>query len=100
MFKHLSEKTLSIFLLFINKIWFSHELPKYWKHSVVIPIHKTGKNPSDPVSYTPISPESPQIFYYIKNHLHMIAYFHIYLEIPFFAVNHVSITYQMLFGSL
>jgi hypothetical protein len=27
----------------------------------------------------------------------MIAYYHIYLEIPFFAVNHVSITYQMLF---
>jgi hypothetical protein len=30
----------------------------------------------------------------------MIAYYHIYLEIPFFAVNHVSITYQMLFESL
>jgi hypothetical protein len=27
----------------------------------------------------------------------MIAYYHIYLEIPFFAINHVSITYQMLF---
>jgi hypothetical protein len=28
MFKHLSEKTLSIFLLFINKIWFLQEIPK------------------------------------------------------------------------
>jgi hypothetical protein len=27
----------------------------------------------------------------------MIAYYHIYLEIPFFAVNHVSIT-AMVFG--
>ena len=32
MFKHLSEKTLSIFLLFINKIWFLQEVPKDWKH--------------------------------------------------------------------
>jgi hypothetical protein len=37
------------------------------------------------------------MFYCLKNHLHMIAYYHIYLKIPFFAVNHVSITYQMLF---
>jgi hypothetical protein len=35
-----------------------------------------------------------------QNHLHMIAYYHIYLGIPFFAVDHVSITYQMLFESL
>ena len=55
MFKHLSEKTLSIFLLFINKIWFLQEIPKDWKHSIIIPIHKTGKNPSDPLSYIPIS---------------------------------------------
>ena len=55
MFKHLSEKTLSIFLLFINKIWFLQEIPKDWKHSIIIPIHKTGKNPSDPLSYRPIS---------------------------------------------
>jgi hypothetical protein len=76
----LSEKTLSIFLLFINKIWILQEIPKDWKHSIIIPIHKNGKNPSDPLS--------------------LIAYYHIYLEIPFFAVNHVSITYQMLFESL
>jgi hypothetical protein len=55
MFKHLSEKTLSILLLFINKIWFLQEIPKDWKHSIIIPIHKTGKNPSDPLSYRPIS---------------------------------------------
>jgi hypothetical protein len=55
MFKHLSEKTLSIFLLFINKIWFLQEIPKDWKHSIIIPIHKNGKNPSDPLSYSPIS---------------------------------------------
>ena len=46
MFKHLSEKTLGIFLLFTNKIWFLQEIPKDWKHSIIIPIHKTGKNPS------------------------------------------------------
>jgi hypothetical protein len=53
MFKHLSEKTLSILLLFISKIWFLQEIPKDWKHSIIIPIHKTGKNPSDPLSYRP-----------------------------------------------
>ena len=37
MFKHLSEKTLSIFLLFINKIWFLQEIPKDWKHSYYNP---------------------------------------------------------------
>jgi hypothetical protein len=41
--------------------------------------------------------ENLVMFYCLKKHLHMIAYYHIYLEIPFFAVNHVSITYQMLF---
>jgi hypothetical protein len=55
MLKHFSEKSRSIFLLFINKICFLQELPKDWKHSIIIPIHKTGKNPSDPLSYRPIS---------------------------------------------
>jgi hypothetical protein len=50
-----SEKTFSIFLLFINKIWLLQKIPKDWKHSIIIPIHKTGKNPSDPLSYRPIS---------------------------------------------
>jgi hypothetical protein len=35
MFKHLSEKTLSIFLSFINEICFLQEIPKDWKHSIV-----------------------------------------------------------------
>ena len=51
MFKHLSQKTLSMMLLFINKIWFLQEIQKDWKHSIIIPIQKTGKNPSDPLSY-------------------------------------------------
>ena len=55
MFTHLSEKTLSIFVLFINKICFLQEIQKDWKHSIIIPIHKTGNNPSDPLSYRPIS---------------------------------------------
>ena len=41
--------------MFINKICFLQEIQKDWKHSIIIPIHKTGNNPSDPLSYRPIS---------------------------------------------
>ena len=36
MLKHVSDKILSIFLLFINTIWFLQELPKDWKHSIIM----------------------------------------------------------------
>ena len=38
-----------------TSIAYLQEIPKDWKHSILIPIHKTGKNPSDPLSYRPIS---------------------------------------------
>ena len=55
MFRHMSDKTLSIFLLFINKMWFSQVFPSSWKHSIIIPCYKHGKDPSDPLSYRPIA---------------------------------------------
>ena len=55
MFKHMSNKTLSIFLLFINRMWFTQAFPTSWKHSIVIPCFKNGKDPSDPSSYRPIA---------------------------------------------
>ena len=55
MFRHLSDKTLSIFLLFLNKIWFTQILPSDWKHCIVVPCLKASKDPSDPLSYRPIA---------------------------------------------
>ena len=43
MFKHLSKKNHLVYFY-----WFLQEIQKDWKHSIIIPIHKTGKNPSDP----------------------------------------------------
>lgn len=36
-------------------MWTLRFLPAEWKHAVVVPIHKAGKNPSLPLSYRPIS---------------------------------------------
>ena len=54
MFKKFEEKSLNI-LLFINRIWFLQELPSQWKHSIIIPSLKQGKDSSDPLSYRPIA---------------------------------------------
>jgi hypothetical protein len=40
---------------FTEILWFLQEIPKDWKHSIIIPIHKNGKNPSDALSNRPIS---------------------------------------------
>ena len=55
MFKKFRDKSLSILLLFFNRIWFLQELPTEWKHSIIIPSFKQGKDPSDPQSYRPIA---------------------------------------------
>lgn len=53
--KHLPLKTQNIILKLINTSWRKKQLPQSWKSSIVIPIQKTGKNPSDSSSYRPIS---------------------------------------------
>ena len=55
MFKKFTDKSLSVLLLFINNIWFLQTLPAQWKHSVITPVFKTGKDPTDPQSYRPIA---------------------------------------------
>ena len=39
----------------MNRIWFLQTLPAEWKHSVIIPSYKPGKNSSDPQSYRTIA---------------------------------------------
>uniref|UniRef100_A0A0B7BSI4 Reverse transcriptase domain-containing protein n=1 Tax=Arion vulgaris TaxID=1028688 RepID=A0A0B7BSI4_9EUPU len=45
------KKLLEIF----NCSWKSGVIPKEWKEAILIPIKKTGKDPTDPSSYRPIS---------------------------------------------
>jgi len=44
-----------LLLRFFNLIWEKCYIPKEWKHAVVLPIPKAGKDPHDPSSYKPIA---------------------------------------------
>jgi len=55
MIKHLSNVSLKSILQVFNVIWKRGEIPAIWKHAVVIPILKPGKDESLPISYRPIS---------------------------------------------
>jgi len=46
---------LGVILRFFNKVWALGKLPCDWKHSIVIPILKDGKDSTAPSSYRPIS---------------------------------------------
>lgn len=51
---NMSDMSLSYLLKVINSLVSTGEVPELWKSHVVIPILKTGKNPSDASSYRPI----------------------------------------------
>ena len=53
--KNLPEHTLRELLGLINRSWRSGVVPSSWRHSLVIPILKSGKSPSDPNAYRPVS---------------------------------------------
>jgi len=55
MVKHLSETSLSIILSLFNKVWESGKLPADWKHGVIVPIAKPGKDRTQPNNYRPIA---------------------------------------------
>ncbi|GBN52364.1 hypothetical protein AVEN_5166-1, partial [Araneus ventricosus] len=55
MFRCLTLVNLQKILSLVNKIWLSGNIPPSWKHSVIIPILKPGKNASELKSYRPIS---------------------------------------------
>ena len=38
-----------------NQIWLNSDFPVSWRHSVVLPVLKPGKDPLNPASYRPIS---------------------------------------------
>lgn len=42
-------------LKLINSIWECGILPREWKHAIIMPILKPGKNAGEPSSYRPIA---------------------------------------------
>ncbi|GBO34829.1 putative RNA-directed DNA polymerase from transposon X-element [Araneus ventricosus] len=55
MLRCLTLVNLKKILSLVNEIWLSGNIPPSWKHSVIIPILKPGKNASELKSYRPIS---------------------------------------------
>ena len=53
--KHLDDVALEEVLALSNYVWEEGVLPKVWKHAVVVPVLKPGKDPSCPSSYQPIA---------------------------------------------
>ena len=41
--------------MIFNMIWYTSQCPKQWKDAILTPILKPGKDPSDPLSYRPIT---------------------------------------------
>jgi ribonuclease HI len=55
MLQHLGEATKKKLLNIFNKSWKTGQIPEIWKHAVICPIYKSGKQKTDPKSYRPIS---------------------------------------------
>lgn len=54
MIGHLSDPSKNIMLLF-NKVWELGKLPSSWKHGIIIPIVKPGKDHLQAANYRPIA---------------------------------------------
>ena len=54
-YKLLPPEGKTVILKLLNNIWESGEIPKEFKHAIIVPILKPGKNTKDPKSYRPIS---------------------------------------------
>uniref|UniRef100_A0A8C2BUC3 Reverse transcriptase domain-containing protein n=1 Tax=Cyprinus carpio TaxID=7962 RepID=A0A8C2BUC3_CYPCA len=55
MIKEIDDVAKCVILKLYNKIWEQGKLPLCWKHSVVVPIGKPGKNRTEVKSYRPIA---------------------------------------------
>ncbi len=55
LFKHMPTPTLDLLTRLFNLIWEKGDVPSSWKHALVIPIHKMGKDPKEESSYRPVS---------------------------------------------
>lgn len=55
MLKHVSDVVLKKVVEVYNRVWEEGRVPATWKHAVVVPIAKPGKDPSKASSYRPIA---------------------------------------------
>ena len=55
MIKHLNNLAKSYLLKFYNLLWHKKVFPKIWRHAIVLPIAKPGKDPRIVTNYRPIS---------------------------------------------
>jgi len=55
MLQHLPRRALQRLLFLYNSAWQKGCIPQAWKHSIIIPVLKMGKNKEDISSYRPIS---------------------------------------------
>lgn len=55
MIKHLTDRSLNMILCLFNRIWNEGKLPPSWKHGIIVPIGKPGKDKSNPTGYRPIA---------------------------------------------
>ena len=55
MLQHLSKRSTKLLLDLYNRVWTERTFPSAWRHSIIIPVLKSGKDPQDFSSYRPIS---------------------------------------------
>ena len=55
MLAHMEDDALSVVLKLFNQIWDVGYIPVSWKESVIVPLLKPGKEPTNPLSYRPIA---------------------------------------------
>lgn len=55
MLAHMEDNSLAEVLRLFNRVWETGKIPIAWKQSVIVPILKPGKDPSDPSNYRPIA---------------------------------------------
>ena len=52
---NLPYNALKLLLTIFQICWKTRNVPSIWKESIIVPIHKVGKNQSDPNNYRPIA---------------------------------------------
>ena len=55
MLQKLPKCSIKAVLKLYNQIWLNDDFPTSWRHSIVFPVLKPGKDPQNPASYRPIS---------------------------------------------